>query len=433
MKKILTTLRQFSRDIVQRFSILNSASDYTLTAEDKKRIFSQIIAKSMKQALIVNIIELPIVFLTYIVLLSVHQSIYVHLWLGYHLLASTTLRFTCLYLYHHNFRHQDVYFWRKMFTIIAALVGISWGIVGSVLMPVNAPAAQLYIILLLFALASGGMPVLAPLLLEYTIFLLALMIPFMGWMFLQGGTILLFGILLPCWIALSLIAAYHTRNLIIKALLLQFENKDLYNNTLKAKRELEQINNSLIFEIRLRKSIEKRLESIATHDKLTGLPNRVLLHTFLNETFAKADLLKKMVAVVFIDMDNFKPINDTLGHDIGDKLLAAIGERLRYRIRKADFVCRIGGDEFVIVITNLQTIQTISRIVENILHAIAERYTIGQHDFSNITASAGISLYPQDAMTFDQLIKFADIAMYKAKERGGNQFEYYNIKKEKSV
>ncbi len=422
-------MKSFAYSVCERFNFLHLETDFKMKPETENLILIQIIRKSIKQSVVVNILEIPIILLTYHILLSANPSIYVNIWLFWHLVVSNLLRGTFIYLYHRKHRIEDGQFWRRIYGCMALLTGSSWGVVGSILMPFNAPEVQLYIVLVIFALASGAMPVLAPLLREYSIFLLSLMVPFTLRMVIQGGTTSVFGILLPCWITLTLVAAYHTRNLLIKALYLQHESKGLYDETVKAKVDLERINNNLIFEIRLRKAAEKRLESIATHDTLTGLPNRGMLHNFLNDAQAKADVMNKIIAIVFLDLDNFKPINDNFGHDVGDKLLAAIGERLRYRIRKSDFVCRVGGDEFVVVITHLEDPTHIPHIVENILQALSEQYTLEKDLSISLSASAGVSIYPYDSRKHDQLIKFADIAMYQAKEQGGNTFRFYKSDK----
>lgn len=172
-----------------------------------------------------------------------------------------------------------------------------------------------------------------------------------------------------------------------------------------------------------RTNLEKKLKYQASHDPLTQLPNRALLIDKIQECIDEANSKKKQFAILYFDLDRFKLINDSLSHEIGDKLLQLIGQRWSSLIRKEDTIARIGGDEFVLI-CHTSTRENSSVIANKILESLKHPFTIANRDLI-ITTAIGISLYPKDGETVNDLLKNADLAMYKAKERGGNQFAFY--------
>src|SRR5437868_9378613 len=172
-----------------------------------------------------------------------------------------------------------------------------------------------------------------------------------------------------------------------------------------------------------RKRYQVQLEHQANYDALTGLPNRNLLHDRLRQA-VYAQRGTRAMAVVFIDLDHFKFVNDSLGHSTGDKLLKAMGERLRSVLREGDTVARLGGDEFVLVLNDQSNEEVIFRAMQRITAKVAEPITLDGKELY-VTASAGISLYPQDGRDVDTLLKNADAAMYRAKEHGRSNFQFY--------
>ena len=174
-----------------------------------------------------------------------------------------------------------------------------------------------------------------------------------------------------------------------------------------------------------RKRMEERIRHEAHHDTLTDLPNRLLFIDILSIELAQAQRGKKRFAVLFLDLDRFKDINDTLGHDIGDKLLMEVGERLKRSVRASDTVSRRGGDEFNILLTEIPNADAILTIAKKVVDSFRTPYSILGHEF-NMSTSLGISIYPEDGETTDALFKNADIAMYSAKEQGGNSYRFYN-------
>lgn len=172
-------------------------------------------------------------------------------------------------------------------------------------------------------------------------------------------------------------------------------------------------------------SYRQDIEYQAFYDHLTGLPNRRLLSDRMDHAIAHTERNEILMAVLFIDCDRFKPINDTLGHIIGDKLLISIAERLNKNVRDSDTVCRVSGDEFAIVLEDIKHISAVDRIAQNILDSIAEPHYLEGHKIFT-TVSIGITIYPIDEKDVNGLLTSADIAMYHAKQSGGNQYEYFN-------
>jgi diguanylate cyclase (GGDEF)-like protein/PAS domain S-box-containing protein len=165
------------------------------------------------------------------------------------------------------------------------------------------------------------------------------------------------------------------------------------------------------------KESEERIRYLAYHDVLTGLPNRLLFRdrTELAINQAKRDKVK--CVLVFLDLDGFKKINDTLGHEVGDLLLIEVAKRLRQHIRVEDTVARLGGDEFLILLSRVRDEQAVLMVIEKVLQVLTERYLVQGNEIA-ITASMGVRVYPSDGVNCDELLKAADIAMYRAKETG---------------
>lgn len=161
----------------------------------------------------------------------------------------------------------------------------------------------------------------------------------------------------------------------------------------------------------------------AQHDGLTGLPNRILLNDRISQAIALAPRHSKKLAVLFLDLDGFKHINDSLGHQIGDKLLQSIAKRLVACLRVSDTISRQGGDEFVVLLSELDHSDEAAIMAKRILEAVAAAHSIGQHNL-HVTASMGLSVYPDDGLDAETLIKNSDIAMYQAKENGRQIYEF---------
>ena len=167
-----------------------------------------------------------------------------------------------------------------------------------------------------------------------------------------------------------------------------------------------------------------RIQFLAHHDTLTGLPNRLLLNDRIKIAVAQAVRARGLAGVMFLDLDKFKAINDTLGHAVGDLLLIEVSKRLKLAVRESDTVARLGGDEFVVVLPGLKTREDATVVAKKVRAALAEPYQLGDHAV-NTSPSIGVVLYPDDTRDAEALVKCADTAMYAAKQAGRNQYLFY--------
>jgi diguanylate cyclase (GGDEF)-like protein len=185
------------------------------------------------------------------------------------------------------------------------------------------------------------------------------------------------------------------------------------------------------------KAAAEKVQYLAYHDALTDLPNRYLFNDRLRQAIACAERKEQLLAILLLDIDNFKHINDTLGHQTGDQLLQGIANRLMIGMRRGDsisrllteasehMVARLGGDEFTMLLTDISNIQDPARAAQRILNMLSEPFPIGGHDVF-VTASVGIAVYPLDGKDIDTLLINADVAMYQAKHHGRNNYQYYS-------
>jgi diguanylate cyclase (GGDEF)-like protein len=169
---------------------------------------------------------------------------------------------------------------------------------------------------------------------------------------------------------------------------------------------------------------EETVRRLAYHDTLTGLPNRTLFNDRLGVALAHARRNRHRVAVVLLDLDHFKGVNDTVGHSVGDQLLKAVGDRLVSVVRESDTVCRMGGDEFLLLLPEMAEPGHASNVAERTLQVIRQPFVLGRHVL-RVTTSAGFAIYPDDGEEGDDLVKKADAAMYRAKEKGRDNYQHY--------
>jgi len=175
-----------------------------------------------------------------------------------------------------------------------------------------------------------------------------------------------------------------------------------------------------------RKRLEQRLHSLVHYDNLTQLPNRQLLLDRLTQAIAQATRQQTLVGLLLLDLDRFKLVNDTLGHEFGDKLLKDVSERIHACIRDSDTLARLGGDEFVVVLNGINGAQDAAKVANKIIDNLSKPIVIDGHEVF-VTTSIGISLFPNDGMDKNALITNADVAMYRAKEEGRNHFQFYTF------
>lgn len=175
-----------------------------------------------------------------------------------------------------------------------------------------------------------------------------------------------------------------------------------------------------------KKESEEKLEQLAHFDPLTGLPNRVLFHDRLYTSLARSKREKEHMAVLFVDLDRFKQVNDSLGHRVGDLLLKEVSKRLKTSIREIDTVARLSGDEFTIILTDITSDEDIELVASRVVQSVGAPYFFEGHELF-ISASVGIAIYPTDGDNSSDLLRNADVAMYHAKEKGRNNYQFFNL------
>lgn len=180
------------------------------------------------------------------------------------------------------------------------------------------------------------------------------------------------------------------------------------------------------------KEIQKKLEHLAYHDPLTGLPNRVLLHDRIKQALARIHRHGLLAAICYIDLDDFKPVNDLYGHDVGDRVLVEVADRLSDCLREEDSVARLGGDEFALLLCDLNSRNEALDILSRLLHRVSQPYRIDGNELS-LSASIGYTLAPDDSGDPDTLLRHADQAMYQSKQRGRNQFTLFDRARDERV
>ena len=180
----------------------------------------------------------------------------------------------------------------------------------------------------------------------------------------------------------------------------------------------------VIRDITERKQTEEKIRQMAYHDSLTGLPNRKLFSDRLNIAIVQAQRNQKKVGIAMLDLDHFKDVNDTLGHTMGDLFLKATAERLHADLRKGDTIARFGGDEFVLILPDLETIEDAIQVAQKIVDSFCKPFLVDTHQLV-VTTSIGIAVYPDDGTDDDILLRNADIAMYQAKQAGRARYQLY--------
>ena len=199
--------------------------------------------------------------------------------------------------------------------------------------------------------------------------------------------------------------------------------RDNEGQALRVTGTFHDVSKRLQTEARLREN-QAHLNYLAYHDALTGLPNRLLFQDRFDHAIARSRRLSHQVAILFLDLDQFKKVNDSLGHEVGDRLLREVAERLRGCAREADTLARLGGDEFVLLLEEVESMNAASAAAKKIIKRLAPTFRVGGFELYT-TASIGIALYPDNGTSVEELMKCADVAMYRAKERGRNNFQFY--------
>lgn len=342
--------------------------------------------------------------------------------------------------------------WRRTYAILSLLTGTIWGLVLFLLSPDTNPVMMSMLYIILAAVMAGSITVLTvvfsafylyvtPIFLSIFIFSLSVTITAQQALFLSIASVIYYAFIIASGQLIhkrfiqnftlhaendELIEKLHDE--IIQKELAQnklIENQQQLEETVELRtKELSEANKSLVDEVNERRRIESNLKHIAHHDALTNLPNRLLLDARLNHAIERAKRSDQHVAVLFIDLDHFKTINDSLGHDIGDQLLISVSQRLLNCVREGDTVARLGGDEFIIIIEQVHDIGDLDALLKKIMKVSSQTISVQGHDLST-SASIGISIYPDDGKKPEQLMRNADAAMYHVKENGRHKYHFY--------
>lgn len=301
--------------------------------------------------------------------------------------------------------------WRILFIIGALFGGMSWGLLGCMILTTPSVAQQTFITLVLAGIAGGGAPILAADLIATFAFLSAALLPAICILYYSNydSTTNVFGIAGLVYLIYLYMLSIKLHSILKTSLSLKFENDLLVDHLSYAKNQLENSN--------------KKLAHAATHDPLTSLANRNLFEATLTAAIKHAKNNNQIIALLYIDLDNFKEINDVYGHSTGDKLLIQLVERLLTHTRKIDTISRLGGDEMTVILENIPNPDTAVAVAQALCAIAAEPFLIGPHTL-HVTASIGISIYPTDGQDAGTLLRNADKAMYYVKQHGRNNFRF---------
>ncbi|MDR3491314.1 MAG: diguanylate cyclase [Gammaproteobacteria bacterium] len=305
---------------------------------------------------------------------------------------------------------QNSAMWRNIFITCTLFAGIMWGILAAIFLPTQFGIQQTLVILMLGGVCAGSVPYLASVLPASLGFLCCCLLPLIFNMyFFQKNISLEFVLATSFYLIYLIVISIRTNKMLYQSFSLQYENHSLLEHLSKAKFELELIN--------------QKLEQAATHDPLTNVGNRNLFVTNLSQSIDRAKKSKTLFSLFYIDLDNFKTINDTHGHHIGDRLLLVLVDRLEDVFRNTDSIFRLGGDEFAVIVENMQYPKDVSKLAIRICQALATPVYINDLDI-RVSASIGISVFPLDGEDSESLINVADKAMYHVKDKGGNDFRF---------
>jgi diguanylate cyclase (GGDEF)-like protein len=301
-------------------------------------------------------------------------------------------------------------YWSHLTLIISAMSGLSWGAVAIWLFPENDLVYQMFAALVIAGMCAGAVTTLAPILSYVYAFILCAMLPIIL-RFFQAGS--------------DLHYAMAAMSVLFTLMLLMTSRK--LNQT---------INESLVLrhkQVLARETIQHQ----AYYDSLTNLPNRRLLIGRLKQEISRSLRHSHIGAVLFLDLDHFKTINDSLGHPIGDELLKQVAQRLDQRIRDEDTAARLGGDEFIILLsevgdTQIEAMDNVTNVADQILHLLETPFVVNSHEL-HISVSIGIALFPLTETSTDQLLQQSDLAMYEAKQAGRNTTRIFLPKMQKAV
>jgi diguanylate cyclase (GGDEF)-like protein len=312
------------------------------------------------------------------------------------------------------------------------LSGITFGSSIYFLFPYDDFAVQVLLFFLISAMIAGSVALYSMHILAFAAYSIPLILVFCYQAFMMNDLALVLFFIGSVYYAIMLITMIRVNGSILRSLKTQYLNQDLAHNLSQAKEELERSNNELTEENRVREETETRLNRLANYDPLTGLSNRHMFKEELKQSLKAAKHKGSRMALMFLDLDNFKIINDTLGHAMGDKLLIAASSRLKSLLDSNNSIARLGGDEFVIIINNADDDAKISLLADNIIELLEMPFIFDENEMF-IGTSIGISLYPDNSDETETLLSYADTAMYTAKAKGKNNYQFFTSKMHEKI
>jgi diguanylate cyclase (GGDEF)-like protein len=377
-----------------------------------KKIDNSMIMMGYLQAHVGLIASLFCACIIYVSLFSVPNHSTLNTWFGVFML-STLLRAQLVFYYKQDPAPSDhTRKWRNLFILGALLGGMLWGATGAMLYPQSNNLQQTLIILILAGTTAGSVPLYSSVLLAAVGFVMTALLPLILTLFVthsHNHDNLLFDSTVTAYMFYLLALCKRAHDTMKNSISLQYENHALLSNLSEAKHQLEIIN--------------KKLEQAATHDPLTNVANRNLFVTNFDAAIETAKQNKKLLALLYIDLDNFKTINDIHGHHVGDQLLLVVIERMEEFVETSDVIARLGGDEFTILIEDVTNPNDVAKLAKKICHAVSDPIKINGLELKT-SVSIGIGVYPIDGDNAEKLLNVADKAMYYIKERGGNNIRF---------
>lgn len=331
------------------------------------------------------------------------------LWYGL-LIVMVLLRFVMVTVFKRQ-SNPTIKYWRQLYIVTFVGSGIAWGLAAILLLPYIEPPQQMLLMLMIAGVTAAAVPLSSAIPEACIGFLSGVILPFIfSIAYYNTGILELFNVTLVLYYIYMIVISVKNYHLVKRTVILRFENDSLLVSLTDAKQKLELTNQKLMLS--------------STHDPLTEVANRNLFSTNLSIALKELAMSSKNLALLYLDIDRFKLVNDTFGHGAGDQLLLELTDRMKKYLRSSDMIARMGGDEFTIILTRVNNREDVGRIAQDLCRLIAMPVTIDQHEIC-VTASIGISLSPQDGTDAETLIRNADMAMYHIKSLGGNHFEFY--------
>jgi diguanylate cyclase (GGDEF)-like protein len=403
--------------------------------QELKLVFQEQVRLLYDNSFLANITVIAISALLVYVLQHSLYFPYLMLWFAVISIASL-LRMALLFWYKKKSQYFSSGRWAARYVFLTLLVGIAWSVLSVFYYYASHVWVQSLLLIVVFGVIATSVAILPSMMSAFFAYTAPQFLVLEVVLLLIGDSFsYALAVAMLIYAVLIFVSARNSNQYIKRAFEFQFQNQDLVSRLSdeveqrerlieERTRQLISTNVDLEREIAERKRAEESLLHLAHHDPLTELPNRLLFIDRLERSISKARRFNKQLAVLFIDLDRFKKINDSLGHTVGDKLLRLVAQRFQSCIRNEDTVSRLGGDEFTVIMESLNKPQHATVSAQKLIESMAEAFEIEGHKLF-ITTSIGISLYPQDGNVAEELLRNADSAMYRAKDEGRNTFQFY--------